>query len=52
MGRAAALAREDTQQAKLDKLDAMLAQTSTSAQNAALFAEMLSLPNEGRYPDS
>ena len=50
MGRAAALAREDTQQGKLDKLDAMLAQTSTSAQNAALFAEMLSLPNEGRYP--
>ena len=37
-------------QAKLDKLDAVLAQTSTSAQDAALFAEMLSLPNDGRYP--
>ena len=37
-------------QAKLDKLDAMLAQTSTSAHDAALFAEMLSLPNDGRYP--
>ena len=28
----------------------MLAQTSTSKQDAALFAEMLSLPNDGRYP--
>ena len=37
-------------QAKLDKLDAMLAQSSTSTQDAALFAEMLSLPNDGRYP--
>ena len=50
MERAAALAREDTPQAKLDKLDAMLARTSTAKQDAALFAEMLSLPNDGRYP--
>jgi predicted ATPase len=49
MERAAGLAREDTSQAKLDKLDALLKQTSTSAQDAALFAEMLSLPNDGRY---
>ena len=28
----------------------LLAQTSTSEQDAALFAEMLSLPNDGRYP--
>ena len=28
----------------------MLVQTSTSKQDAALFAEMLSLPNDGRYP--
>ena len=35
---------------KLDKLDALLAQSSTSANDAALFAEMLSLPNDGRYP--
>ena len=28
----------------------MLAQTSTSPEDAALFAEMLSLPNDGRYP--
>ena len=50
MERAAGLAHDDTPQAKLDKLDAVLAQTSTSAQDAALFAEMLSLPNDGRYP--
>jgi class 3 adenylate cyclase/predicted ATPase len=50
MERAAGLAREDTSQAKLDKLDGLLKQTSTSAQDAALFAEMLSLPNDGRYP--
>jgi class 3 adenylate cyclase/predicted ATPase len=48
--RAAGLAHDDTKQAKLDKLDAVLAQTSTFIQDAALFAEMLSLPNDGRYP--
>ena len=48
--RAAGLAREDTSQARLDKLDAMLAKTSTSREDAALLAEMLSLPNDGRYP--
>src|SRR5262245_3100744 len=41
---------DDTPQARLDKLDAVLAQTSTSIEDAALFAEMLSLPNDGRYP--
>jgi predicted ATPase len=41
---------DDTPQAKLDKLDAVLAQTSTSIEGAALFAAMLSLPNDGRYP--
>ena len=50
MERAAGLAHDDTAQAKLDKLDAVLAQTSTPIQDAALFAEMLSLPNDGRYP--
>jgi predicted ATPase len=44
------LARDDTPQAKLDKLDAVLAQSSASTQDAALIAEMLSLPNDGRYP--
>jgi predicted ATPase len=48
--RAAGLAHDDTTQAKLDKLDAVLAQTSTPIQDAAHFAEMLSLPNDGRYP--
>jgi predicted ATPase len=48
--RAAGLVRDDTPQTRLDKLDALLAQTSTSAQDAALFAEMLSLVNDGRYP--
>jgi class 3 adenylate cyclase/predicted ATPase len=50
MERAAGLAHDDTPQAKLDKLDAVLAQTSTPIQDAALFAEMLLLPNDGRYP--
>jgi predicted ATPase len=50
MERAARLARDDTLQAKLDKLDAALAQTSTSTEDTALFADMLSLPNDGRYP--
>jgi len=50
--RAAGVARDDTPQAKLNKLAALLAQTSTSIQDAALFAEMLSLPNDGRYPAS
>ena len=50
MERAAGLAHDDTLQAKLDKLDTVLAQTSTSIEDAALFAEMLSLPNDGRYP--
>jgi class 3 adenylate cyclase/predicted ATPase len=50
MERAAGLERGDTPCAKLDKLDALLAQAPTSAQNAALLAEMLSLPNDGRYP--
>jgi predicted ATPase len=35
---------------KLYKLDALLAQTSTSTQEVSLFADMLSLPNDGRYP--
>ena len=50
MERAAGLGYDDKPQAKLDKLGAVLAQTSTSLEDAALFAEMLSLPNDGRYP--
>jgi class 3 adenylate cyclase/tetratricopeptide (TPR) repeat protein len=48
--RAAGLAHDDTTQAKLDKLDAVLAQSFTPPRDAALFAEMLSIPNDGRYP--
>jgi class 3 adenylate cyclase/predicted ATPase len=47
---AAGLAHDDTPQAKLDKLNAVLEQTSTSIEDAELFAQMLSLPNDGRYP--
>jgi hypothetical protein len=50
MERAAGFTRDDTSQARLDKLDTLLAQSSTSAQEAALSAEMLMLPNDGRYP--
>src|SRR5215471_9824811 len=50
MERAAGVAHDDTPQVKLDKLDVILAQTSTSKHDAALFAEMLSLANDGRYP--
>jgi predicted ATPase len=50
MEQAAEFAHGDTAQAKLDKLDALLAQTSTTSKDASLFADMLSLPNDGRYP--
>jgi predicted ATPase len=50
MERAAGLTHDDKPQAKLDKLDAMLAQTSTSIEDAALFAEMLSLPGRKVKP--
>ena len=43
MERAAGITHDDALPTKLDKLDAMLAQSSTSAHDAALFAEMLSL---------
>ena len=50
MERAAGFVHDDTAKTKLDKLDTVLAQTATRVEHAALFAEMLSLPNEGRYP--
>src|SRR5262249_21116689 len=37
-------------QAKLDKLDALLARSFTPLQDTALLADTLSLPNDGRYP--
>ena len=50
MERAAGLYARRLPAVRLDKLDALLAQSSTSSQDAALFAELLSLPNDGRYP--
>ena len=50
MERAAGFVHDDTAEAKLDKLDTLLAQSFTPRQDAALIAEMLSLPNDGRYP--
>jgi len=50
MERAAGFTHDDTAQTKLDKLDAVLAQGFTPPQDAALFAAMLSLANDGRYP--
>ena len=50
MERAAGFAHDDTAKAKLDKLNALLAHSFTPPQDAALFAEMLSLPNHGRNP--
>ena len=48
--RAARLTPDETPQARLDKFDTLLAQSSTAPQDAALLAELLSLPNDGRYP--
>jgi DNA-binding winged helix-turn-helix (wHTH) protein/predicted ATPase len=48
--RTAGLTRDDTPQLKLDKLDSLLALTATPDEDATLFAEMLSLTNDGRYP--
>jgi class 3 adenylate cyclase/tetratricopeptide (TPR) repeat protein len=50
MERAAGFAHDDNTQAKLHKVDALLAKSLTPPEDAALLADMLSLPNEGRYP--
>ena len=50
MERAAGFTHEDTPKENFNKLDAMLARNSTSLTDASLLAEMLSLPNDGRYP--
>jgi class 3 adenylate cyclase/predicted ATPase len=51
MERAAGLVPDDTPRAKLDKLDGLLAPTRTAPEDAGLLAEMLSLANDGRYPN-
>jgi class 3 adenylate cyclase/predicted ATPase len=48
--RSAGFARDDAVQTRLDKLDALLRQSWSSGEDSALFVEMLSLPNDGRYP--
>jgi class 3 adenylate cyclase/predicted ATPase len=48
--RAGGFTQNDDAQAKLNKLDAVLMQSFTPLQDRALFAELLSLPNDGRYP--
>lgn len=48
--RAAGLEDDDGPQAKLDKLAALLAESRASPEDAALIAELLSLPTGGRYP--
>ena len=50
MERAAGFTHDDTTETKLNKLDALLAKSFTSRAAAALFAEMVSLSNDGRYP--
>ena len=50
MERASGHAHDDTAQAKLDKLDSLLAESLAPREDVALLAEMLSLPNDGRYP--
>src|SRR5208282_2100592 len=49
MERAAGFEAGDDAPARLGKLDALLAQTSTSAEDGAICAELLSLPGD-RYP--
>jgi class 3 adenylate cyclase/predicted ATPase len=51
MERATGFAHKDTVQTKLDKLDALLTQTSTSIEDSGLLADLLLLRNDGRYPE-
>jgi class 3 adenylate cyclase len=50
MERAAGFTHDDSAQAKLDKLDTLLAQSVRPQQDAGLLADLLSVPNDGRYP--
>jgi class 3 adenylate cyclase len=51
MERAAGFAHDDTAQAKLEKLDALLSQSYTPHHDRALFAELLSWRSDGLYPE-
>jgi class 3 adenylate cyclase/tetratricopeptide (TPR) repeat protein len=49
--RAAGFAREDPPEVKLDKLETLLSQSEENpTEAAALFADLLAVPNRGRYP--
>src|SRR5207248_2092115 len=49
--RAAGFAREDTPSTKLDKLEILLSQSGEkSAAATPLIADLLAVPNDGRYP--
>jgi predicted ATPase len=49
--RAAGFARDDPPERRLDRLEALLAETAEdTATTAPLFADLLSIPTEGRYP--
>ncbi len=48
----AGLASDDPAAARLDKLDALLAEAATAPEDAALLADLLSIPNDGRHPKS
>ncbi|MBP2433906.1 MULTISPECIES: adenylate/guanylate cyclase domain-containing protein [Bradyrhizobium] len=48
--RAARFEREDTPEAKLEKLAALLASVAPPPEDEALLAELLLLPTEGRFP--
>jgi tetratricopeptide (TPR) repeat protein len=48
--RAARLARDDTVEEKLTKLEAVLAQSNASPEEIGFIAALLSIPNTGRHP--
>jgi class 3 adenylate cyclase len=48
--RVAGFMHDDTPHTKLNKLNTLLERSATLAQDGALIAAMLSLPNDGRYP--
>jgi class 3 adenylate cyclase len=48
--RASGFAQSDTAEDRLEKLDNLLKLTHTSGEDAALIADLLSLPRHGRYP--
>jgi class 3 adenylate cyclase/predicted ATPase len=48
--RAAGFSRDDTAERKLDKVEALLAQSSARPEEIGYIADLLSIPNASRYP--